>query len=38
MQLLWGFLALAVKLTAKSYISIDLKPSAPTWLAVASLN
>ena len=34
--LLWGCLVLVVKLTAKSYISIDLRPSAPTWLVVAS--
>ena len=39
-QLLWGFLALVVKLTAKSYISIDLRQSVPTqlWLVQTSPN
>lgn len=31
-QFLWGFLALVVKLTAKSYINIDLRQSVPTQL------
>ena len=39
-QLLWGFLPLAVKLTVKSYISVDLRQSAPTqlWLVQTSSN